>query len=64
VIATMLSTNNLGDHCEEKIRPTYEDPYTLEYKAWHAVLSGGQAAKTSAADGKYFGSPRLMGSKT
>lgn len=52
ITTTVLHENERGDHSEEVIRPTYEDPYTLEYKAWYEVLQGNEQAKTSALDGK------------
>jgi hypothetical protein len=51
VTITVQSTTPDGDHSEQTLRPTYEDPYTLEYKAWYETLQGNQAAKTSASDG-------------
>lgn len=33
------------------MRPTYEDPYTLEYKALYSNLRGETPIKTTAADG-------------
>lgn len=51
ITTTILSSNERGDHSEEIIRPTYEDPYTLEYKQWYEVLQGKKEAKTTPADG-------------
>jgi hypothetical protein len=53
VTATILSTKEQGDHSVEVIRPTFEDPYTLEFKAWYAALNSGESIKTSAKDGQY-----------
>jgi hypothetical protein len=49
---TVLSSTEEGDHSEQVIRPTYEDPYTLEYKAWYNTLQTNQIPKTSASDGE------------
>lgn len=48
---TVLGSTKEGDHLEQVLRPTYEDPYTLEYKAWYETLQGNQPVKTSASDG-------------
>lgn len=52
ITATILSSKPNGDHSEEVIRPTYEDAYTLEYKAMYAAITEGAPVKTTAADGE------------
>ncbi|GFZ46472.1 hypothetical protein JCM24511_04719 [Saitozyma sp. JCM 24511] len=52
ITATILSSKPNGDHSEEVIRPTYEDAYTLEYKAMYAAITEGTPVKTTAADAK------------
>lgn len=52
ITATILSSKPNGDHSEEAIRPTYEDAYTLEYKAMYAAITEGAPVKTTAADGE------------
>lgn len=52
VTMTVLSSTEAGDHSEQIVRPTYQDAYTLEYKAWYDTLQTNQAPKTSASDGE------------
>jgi hypothetical protein len=51
ITTTIQSTKANGDYSEEVIRPTYEDAYTLEYKAWYRNLTEGEPIKTTAEDG-------------
>ena len=37
---------------ETQIRRTYEDPYTLELKAFHALVVNGTPVKTTAEDAR------------
>jgi len=52
VTMTVLSSTEEGDHSEQIVRPTYQDAYTLEYKAWYDTLQNNQVPKTSASDGE------------
>lgn len=52
ITATILSTHENGDFSEEFIRPTYEDAYTLEYKALHTAITKGGEVKTGPLDGE------------
>lgn len=40
ITTTILSRKPNGDHSEEVLRPTYEDAYTLEYRALYDALAG------------------------
>ncbi|BEJ14620.1 hypothetical protein CspHIS471_0403870 [Cutaneotrichosporon sp. HIS471] len=41
-----------GDHVEETIRPTYEDAFTLEYRALYDAIVKGTPVKTSPEDAR------------
>ncbi|BEI83709.1 hypothetical protein CcaverHIS002_0403130 [Cutaneotrichosporon cavernicola] len=41
-----------GDHVEETIRPTYEDAFTLEYRAFYDAIVKGTPVKTSPEDAR------------
>jgi len=41
-----------GDHSQQIIRPTYEDPYTLEMRELHVAITEGKEFKTTAVDAK------------
>jgi len=48
---TMTVRENVNGGYQEKfIRPTYEDPYTLEYKELYALVAEGKPVKTTAQD--------------
>ncbi|CAK9787084.1 NAD(P)-binding protein [Cutaneotrichosporon oleaginosum] len=49
ITATVQYTRN-GDHVEETIRPTYEDAFTLEYKALYDAITTGKHVKTNPED--------------
>lgn len=53
VSLTVLSRQPNGDHSEEYIRPTYEDPYTLEYKALYDAIVNGTEIKNGPMDAKH-----------
>jgi hypothetical protein len=36
------------------IRPTYEDPYTLEYRRLYAAIVSGEEVKTTPLDGESY----------
>ena len=48
------ATGPRGEPCyqERHVRTTYEDPYTLEFKEWHACMVHNKPAKTSIADAR------------
>ncbi|WWC99989.1 hypothetical protein V866_006898 [Kwoniella sp. B9012] len=52
VTAKVVGKRENGDHYEEFIRPSYEDPYTLEYKALHDAIVKGTPVKNDAVDAK------------
>lgn len=42
-----------GDSYQERIiRPTYEDPYTIEFKEWYECMMQGRRPKTSTEDAR------------
>lgn len=51
ITATVQYTRN-GDHVEETIRPTYEDAFTLEYRALYDAIVKGTPVKTSPEDAR------------
>ena len=52
IVATVKSSNSRGEHVVQTIRPTYEDAYTLEYKALYDNIINGSKVKTDPMDGK------------
>ena len=48
----VMSRKPNGDLSEEVIRATYEDFYTLEYKALYSAIVNGTEVKTSVLDGE------------
>nr|XP_019049572.1 hypothetical protein I302_03361 [Kwoniella bestiolae CBS 10118]OCF28502.1 hypothetical protein I302_03361 [Kwoniella bestiolae CBS 10118] len=52
ITAKVVGKRDNGDHYEELIRPSYEDAYTLEYKALHDAIVKGEKVKTDALDAK------------
>lgn len=52
VIVTILASRSNGDASEEVIRPTYEDPYTAEYKYLYDAIVHGAEVKTGPLDGE------------
>lgn len=59
ITTTILRSLENGDHSEEVIRPTFEDAFTLEYKALYASLTQGAEVKTSVVDGKWEQKPPI-----
>nr|XP_018267467.1 uncharacterized protein I303_01454 [Kwoniella dejecticola CBS 10117]OBR89625.1 hypothetical protein I303_01454 [Kwoniella dejecticola CBS 10117] len=52
ITAKVVGKRENGDHYEELIRPSYEDAYTLEYKALHDAIVKGTPVKNDAVDAK------------
>jgi hypothetical protein len=52
ITTTVVSRKPNGDHWEELIRPTYEDAYTLEYKALYDAIVYGGPVKNAPMDAK------------
>lgn len=50
VTYSVLRSNQNGDHVEEAIRPTYEDPFTNEYRVLHAAITSAAEVKTNPLD--------------
>lgn len=46
----MQGTSPNGDYSEQVLRPTFEDAFTLEYKALHDAIVNGTPVKTSPLD--------------
>ncbi len=51
ITATVQYTRD-GDHVEEVIRPTYEDAFTLEYRALYDAITKGAPVKTGPEDAR------------
>jgi hypothetical protein len=52
ITATVVERKANGDHSEELIRPTYEDAYTLEYKALYNAIVNGTEVRNGPLDAK------------
>jgi hypothetical protein len=52
ITATVVERKPNGDHSEELIRPTYEDAYTLEYKALYDAIVNGAEVRNGPLDAK------------
>jgi predicted dehydrogenase len=41
-----------GGYSSQTVRPTYEDPYTLEFRELHACIVEGKEVRTSVVDAR------------
>lgn len=60
ITATILSSKPNGDHCEEIIRPTYEDAFMLEYRALYDAVVHRKPVKTTPEDGECHNGERRV----
>jgi hypothetical protein len=52
ITITTQSRLSSGEYSSQTIRPTYEDPYTLEFRELYACIVEGKEARTSVVDAR------------
>jgi hypothetical protein len=52
ITITLQSRLPTGEYSSQTIRPTYEDPYTLEFRELYACIVEGKEVRTSVGDAR------------